>query len=108
GGRPGRIFIIDAATEKITGEIPLKTKAPVNFSLSQDRKRFYLLDIAYEDFEVVDIAQRKSIDSFRLSEGNKKMRITGYADDPLERYAILTVKSATKLSDRFEIAPPTM
>jgi hypothetical protein len=108
GGRPGRIFIIDEATEKVTGEIPTKTGAPIDLTLSEDRKRFYLVNIAFEDFEIVDIAQRKVIDSFRLSEGNKKMRIFGYAVDPLDRYVILTIKSATKQSDRFEIGAPTM
>jgi hypothetical protein len=108
GGRPGRIFIIDEATEKVAGEIPLKTGAPIDLTLSQDRKRFYLLNIAFEDFEIVDIDQRKSLDTFRLSEGNKKTRIFGFAVDPLNRYVILTLKTATKQSDRFEIGPPTM
>ena len=108
GGRPGSIFIIDEATEKVVGEIPLKTGAPIDLTLSQDRKRFYLLNIAFEDFEIVDLEQKKSIDTFRLSEGNKKTRIFGFAVDPLNRYVILTYKTATKQSDRFEIGPPTM
>jgi hypothetical protein len=108
GGRPGRIFIIDEASEKVTGEIPLKVGAPIDLSISQDRKRFYLLNIAFEDVEIVDIASKKVIDTFRLSEGNKKMRIFGVEADPLDRYVILTVKSATKQSDRFEIGATTL
>ena len=108
GGRPNRIFILDEATAKVTGEIPLKTGAPIDLTLSADRKRFYLLNIAFEDFEIVDIAQRKSIDSFRLSEGNKKMRIFNYAADPLGRYVLLMVKAATKQTDRWEIAAPVL
>ncbi len=108
GGRPGRLFIIDEATEKVTGEIQLKTGAPIDLTLSEDRKRFYLVNIAFEDFEVVDIAQRKVIDTFRLSEGNKKMRIFGLAVDPLDRFVILTVKAATKQTDRWEIGAPTL
>ena len=95
GGRPGSIFIIDEATEKVVGEIPLKTGAPIDLTLSQDRKRFYLLNIAFEDFEIVDLEQKKSIDTFRLSEGNKKTRIFGFAVDPLNRYVILTYKTGT-------------
>ena len=108
GGRPNRILILDEATEKVTGEIACKTGTPIDLTLSDDRKRFYLLNINYEDVEIVDIAQKKAIDSFRLSEGNKKVRIFGFDADPLNRFMILFVKTATKLADRFEIGPPTM
>lgn len=108
GGRPNKISIIDEATEKVVGEITCKTGTPVDLDLSQDRKRFYLENIAFEDIEILDIASRQSIDSFRLSEGNKKMRIFGFEADPLNRYMILVVKSATKLADRFEIGSPTL
>ncbi|MBZ5728785.1 MAG: hypothetical protein LAP87_27870 [Acidobacteriia bacterium] len=108
GGRPNKIFIIDEATEKVTGEILCKTGTPVNLSLSQDHKRFYLMNIAFEDLEIVDIASRQVIDTFRLSEGNKKMRIFGYEADPLNRFIVLFVKTATKEADRFEIAPPAL
>jgi hypothetical protein len=108
GGRPNTIFAIDEATEKVIGEIDCKTGVPTALTLSQDRKRFYLLNIAFEDMEIVDIASRQVIDTFRLSEGNKKMRIFGYEPDPLNRYVILLVKSSTKLVDRFEIGAPTL
>jgi len=108
GGRPNRILILDEATEKVSGEIELKTGTPIGLDLSEDRKRFYLKSINYEDMEIVDIASRKSIDNFRLSEGNKKMRIFGYDADPLNRFMILMVKSATKQVDRFEIGSPTL
>jgi hypothetical protein len=36
------------------------------------------------------------------------MRIFGYEADPLNRYMILFVKTATKLADRFEISPPAL
>src|SRR5262249_52799251 len=108
GGRPNKIFIIDEATEKGTGEILCKTGTPLGMVLSQDRKHFYVENIAYEDLEIVDIASRQVIDNFRLSEGNKKMRIFGFETDPQERYMILFVKTATKQADRFEISSPTL
>jgi len=108
GGRPNRILILDEATEKVTGEIELKTGTPYGLDLSEDRKRFYLHNILYEDIEIVDIASRKSIDNFRLSEGNKKARISGYEADPLNRFMVLLIKTATKQVDRFEISPPTI
>lgn len=108
GGRPNKIFIIDEATEKVTGEIPLRVGTPAGLALSQDHKRFYLLNIAYEDVEIVDIASKRVIDAFRLSEGNKKVRIFGFAADPLNRYMVLLTKTATKQIDRFEVGPATL
>jgi hypothetical protein len=108
GGRPNKIFLVDEATEKVTGEILTKTGAPVDLELSQDRKRFYFLNIAFEDVEIADLEKKQVIDSFRLSEGNKKMRIFSFAADPLNRYMMLFVKAATKQTDRFEISPPTL
>jgi len=103
GGRPNMIFIIDEATEKVVGQIECKTGTPAGLTLSHDRKRFYVSDITFENIEIIDIASRKSIDSFKLSEGNKKMRVFGFEPDPLDRFLVLAVKPATKLADRFEI-----
>jgi hypothetical protein len=108
GGRPNKIYFVDEATEKVTGEIVTKTGAPVDLELSQDRKRFYFLNIAFEDVEIADIEKKQVIDTFRLSEGNKKMRIFGFAADPLGRYMMLFVKAVVKQPDRFEINPPTL
>src|SRR5438445_1853579 len=102
GGRPNKIFILDEATEKVVGEIECKTGTPTDLELSEDRQRFYLRNIAFEDLEIVDIASRKVIDTFRLSEGSKKMRIFAFSADPLNRFMILFVKTASKQTDRFE------
>lgn len=108
GGRPGRIFVIDEATEKVVDEIHCKTGTPSDLQLSEDRKRFYLVNVEFEDVEIVDIASRKVIDTFRLSEGKKKIRVFGYAADPLNRFMILLTKSSEKMPDRFELGPPTL
>jgi len=108
GGRPNRIFVIDEATEKVVGEIKTRTGSPAGMDLSQDKKRFYLSNMSFEDVEIVDIASRQVIDNFRLSEGNKKTRIFGMAADPLNRYLIVLSKTATKQVDRFEINSPIL
>jgi hypothetical protein len=108
GGRPNGLFIVDEASEKIVGQIECKTGSPGHMVLSPDRKRFYVLNVSFEDVEIADIASRQVIDTFRLSEGNKKMRIFGLEPDPLNRYLILIVKPATKLADRFEIGPSVL
>src|SRR5580704_11166167 len=83
GGRPGHIAIIDEATEKVIGQIQMKTGTPAEIELSQDKKRFYCEDMSFENIEIVDIASRQSIDTFKLSEGSKKARIFGFEADPL-------------------------
>ncbi len=108
GGRPNHIFLIDEAAEKMTGDIKCRTGSPGRLSLSEDKKRFYIENISYEDIEIADVASHQVIDNFRLSEGNKKVRIFGFEADPLNRFMILFTKTATKLADRFEIGPPTL
>jgi hypothetical protein len=108
GGRPDRIFVIDEATEKVVDEIHCKTGTPTGLQLSDDRKRFYLRSLSFEDIEIIDIPSRKVMDTFRLSQGDKKVRFFGFAADPLNRFMVLLTKSSTKLPDRFQIDPPTL
>ena len=108
GGWPNKIFVIDEATEKITGAIDVTTGDPTRMILSKDRKRFYLVNALAEQVEIIDIAARKSVDHFTLSEGRKRVRIRSLIPDPLDRFVILLVKTAEKKIDRFEISPPTL
>jgi hypothetical protein len=104
-GRPAKIEILDESTEKLVGQIPLKTGSATRMFLSSDHKRFYLLNQNLEDIEIVDIASKQSIDSFHLSEGNKKVRIRSFEADPTNSTIIMLAKSATKMVDHFEIGP---
>jgi DNA-binding beta-propeller fold protein YncE len=108
GTYAGSIQIFDETTEKITGEIKLKTGIPRSLTLSQSRSKFYVLDSTLEKIEIVDIATRASLSTFTLSEGNKQVRIRGLQVDPLERFLILLTRSATKLIDRWEIGDITL
>ena len=108
GTYAGNILIIDEATERVTGEIKLKTGIPRSLSLSEDRTKFVALDATLQQLEIVDIAKRASIGSFTLSEPNKRVRIRGLAVDPLSRFVLLLTRTATKLVDRWEIGPSTM
>ena len=76
--------------------------------MSRDRKRFYTVEAGMEKLEILDIASRKTIDTFTLSEGNKKVRIRSVEPDPLNRFIVMVTASATKLVDRFEIGAPTL
>jgi hypothetical protein len=108
GGWPNKIFIIDEATEKITGAIDVMTGSPRAMTLTKDRRRFYLVNSMSEQVEIIDIAARKSIEHFTLSEGRKKVFVRSMIPDPLDRFVILLTKSADKKADRFEIGAPTL
>ena len=105
GGYPNVIWIIDEATEKVTGTIQTKTGIPRRLMLSRDLKRFYNIDATNEHVEIIDIASRTTIDSFRLTEGNKRVRIASLEPDPQHRYLMMITRAATKLRDRVEIGP---
>jgi len=108
GAYPKQFWIIDEATEKIVGSIPFGSGIPRRTTLSRDRKRFYTIDATMEKVEVIDIAARKTIDHFMLSEGNKKIRIRSIEPDPLHRFVMMVTASATKQIDRFDIGAPTL
>ncbi len=102
-GRPGRIFIIDEATEKVTGEFRTPTGTPYSLSLSKDKKHAYWVSENMEDISIADLAGARVLDTFRLSEGNKKVRVRGMEPDPTENFMVLTARSYTKLIDHWEI-----
>jgi len=108
GTYAGTIQIFDEATEKLVGDIKLKTGIPRSLTLSQSRSKFYVLDSTLEKVEIIDIPTRASLSTFTLSEGNKQVRIRGLQVDPLERFLILLTRSATKLIDRWEIGDIAM
>jgi hypothetical protein len=99
----GDIQIFDEATEKLVDSIKLQTGIPRSLILSGDKKRFYVLDSTLEKVEIVDIASRKSLETFTLSSGPTKVRIRSMQVDPLQRFMILLTRSATKKRDRWEI-----
>ncbi len=76
--------------------------------MTRDRKRFYTIEAGMEKVEIVDIAARKTLDTFTLTEGNKKVRIRSIEPDPLNRFVMMVIAPSTKLVDRFEITPPSL
>src|ERR1043166_8107624 len=107
GTYPKQYWIIDEATEKIVGTIPFQSGIPRRTSLSFDRKRFYTTEAQMEKVEIVDIAARKTLDTFTLSEGSKKVRIRSLEPDPLNRFLVMLTASATKQIDRSRLGDPT-
>lgn len=103
GTYKAEVEIYDEATEKLTGTIKLKSGIPRSITFSPDRTRFYALDSRLEQIEVVDVATRQTIDSFKLTAGNKLIRVSNLQPDPANKYLILMYRAATKLIDRWEI-----
>jgi len=97
--------VIDEATSTIVGTIPFKSGIPRRTVLSQDRKRFYTLEADMDVIETLDLASRTTLDTYTLSQGNKRVRIRSFEPDPLNRYLIMVTRATTKQIDRFEIGP---
>jgi DNA-binding beta-propeller fold protein YncE len=108
GSYAGAIQVMDEATMTVTARIPMRVGIPVGVTLSHDRKRLYALDATVQRLEVVDLATRASVDTFSLTRGNQRVRIGSLSIDPLERFAVMLVRTTTKLPDRFQIGPPTL
>lgn len=108
GSYAKRLVVVDEATEKVTAEIPLSTGIPWSVQRSPDGTRFYIQNADQEHFEAVDIATRRSLDTFTLSAGPSKVRVMAYAVDPRHRVMTLVARTATKLVDRFEIGAPAI
>ena len=103
GTYAGTVQIFDEATEQKIGDIKLQTGIPRSLLLSFDKTKFYVLDSTYEKIETVDIASRRTLGTFTLSEGNKRVRIRSMQVDPHDRFMILMSRTAAKQVDRWEI-----
>jgi len=108
GTFPDTFWIIDEATRKVVGTIPYESGIPRRTTMTRDGTRFYTVEAQMEKVEVIDIASRKTVDKFTLSEGSKHVRIRSVTPDPQHRFVIMMIKAATKLIDRFEIGPPEL
>lgn len=108
GTYAGNVLVLDEATEKVVGEIRLKTGIPRSLALSEDRTKFLVLDAMLQKMEIIDIASRTTLDTFTLSEGPTRTRIRSFAADPLNRFMILLTRAATKQIDRWTIGPSTL
>jgi len=102
GTYPNKVLVIDETQGQIIGEIATQTGIPTGLVLSQDKKKLYVAT-SKTGIEVVDLATRKIINHFTLSEGNRYVRVFGLAPDPQDRYLYATVRVAIKEIDRFNI-----
>ncbi len=102
------ILVLDEKNMKVVDTMKTTIGTPYQMVLSTDRTRLYTLDPYAEKVEIFDVATRKAVDRFTLSEGTKRVRISGINIDPKHRFAVLLIKSITKKIDRFEISAPKL
>ncbi|HEX4230722.1 MAG TPA: hypothetical protein VHZ07_18745 [Bryobacteraceae bacterium] len=113
-----KLLVMDEQKDEVVGEIPLEG-VPRATALSADQKQLYIINTKMT-IEVVDLAARKEISSFSLSDGRSKPRMaagtvargvlsgrfSGLAVDPNGRYLYATMKSVVKDIDEYRIGAP--
>ena len=102
-----RLVVIDEATEKVTAEIPLRNGLAWTTRPSRDGTKFYVQSADQEQFEVIDVATRQTVDAFTLGMTDVHVRALAFDVDPQQRFMVLVTRTAKKLIDRFEIGDPT-
>jgi hypothetical protein len=103
-----KILIIDEATMAVRDSINISVGIPLGMTLSFNQQRFYTFDPAQEKVEIIDIATRKSLGVFTLSSGTRRVKMSGFNVDPLERFAVILIRTYEKQPDRYEIGKPTL
>jgi DNA-binding beta-propeller fold protein YncE len=99
------VLVIDEAQGKIVDRIQLTTGTPQSLTLSYDKKKIYATTWN-NGVEVIDLATRKVVSSFMLNEGERIVRMRGFAPDPNDQALYGTINVAVKKTDRFEIEKP--
>ncbi|MGH7462023.1 MAG: YncE family protein, partial [Longimicrobiales bacterium] len=68
------ILVLDERNMAIVDTMKVSIGTPYQMVLSTDRTRLYTTDPYAETVEVFDLATRKAVDKFTLSEGTKRVR----------------------------------
>ena len=105
GTWPRQVLVIDEAAGKVVDQIQLNTGTPQSLTLSYDKKKIYATTWN-NGVEVIDLATRKVVNHFVLNEGERNVRMRGFAPDPNDQLLYATINTAVKKIDRFEIEKP--
>lgn len=106
GGWQKRILMIDEATRKVTGEIPLKLDVPRSIMWNEDKTKIIAHCQLGSGFEIIDVATRKLERSFKVDTGGKQYRPSGFACSPDNKKLYTALYTVEKKIDRFEISKP--
>ena len=108
---PNKIFILDEATEKVTGTIPSRSAFRRRMALSRDRKRFYSVESPVREGRDHRHRARKKRSTTSRSERGHARSAHPRRSSPIrcERFVDrCSSRPPTKKIDRYEIAPPTL
>ncbi len=103
-----KVLVLDEASLTVRDSMPVSIGIPMGLTLSADRTKLYTSDPTHEWVEIFDVATRKALGKFTLNDGPTHVRMGGFNVDPLDRFAIILVKTARKRPDRWEIGKPTL
>lgn len=103
-----KILVIDEASMAVRDSMRVSVGVPMGLTLSADRKKMYTIDPSFESVEIFDLASRKAVSTFTLSDDLRRVRLLGFNVEPQDRFAILLIRTSQKKSDRFEIGKPTL
>lgn len=104
GTYANKIYKVSEASMKVVDSIPVSIGIPMGLLLSANRKHFYVIEPRNEKIELVDIESKKSLDTFTLSDEDRRVMIWGLNVEPNERFAVMLVKTYQKKNDRWEIS----
>lgn len=108
GTYTNEILVFDDATERIVDRLTVRNRIPVNLHLAHAGDRLYALDASTENIEVLDLASKRVVDEFTLSEGTSKVRIASFEVSPDQRTMAMMVRRYTRRPDRWEVEGPTL
>ena len=106
GAWPARLLVIDEASQKMIGEIPLSTGVPRSIIRSHDKKKLFVTSMKDSGIEVIDLATRKVTKSFKLNSGGKIVRLGGIEPDPQDKVLYATAYTVEKKIDRWVVGKP--
>jgi hypothetical protein len=98
---PNRLRLFDEATDDFVGDIPLRFGAATNSAHTPDFSKFYFVTDRMESVEVVDLGKRAVVDTLKLSEQARQVRITALAVNPDATLLYLVATPVALEIDRF-------
>jgi hypothetical protein len=102
---PNELGLVDEATEKLVGTIPLRHGIVTGYGMTPhtpDFRRLYYITDRMEAVEVVDPEAGRVVDELRLSTANRRVRFLGVYPRPGGNELILRVVETGTGVDRFE------
>jgi DNA-binding beta-propeller fold protein YncE len=107
GVYPSGVAVLDEATGQLQGQIPLKNGLAGSITLSTDRTKLIVINSRTEGIEVIDIKSRQVVDTFKLSAGNRQVRLRrnpAVHPDGVRLFSVIV--ASVKQVDRFTMENP--